>query len=366
MYIEIEKDILDDALNKNGLTINASRDILIAMALCARQGKHYIAVPALRGNSSLKQQLGKLLGNSYVELLDYTNRKYRETVILKNKVCVRVVLTIQNTTGQQGNVISVNPLESKEFEPWTETFVLTENLIDSKFFSHAAKYFMRKEGVKSCKMAFYPLMGGGVTMEKVMEQEVNMAKHLCLAVADSDKKYPDDSVKDTAGKLLKQLDMKPFNCTAYIMDKVMEIENLIPSQLVIKYGDGGGYKEIFMSDPSFFDMKKGLTLECLYKDKAFEYWKSLITDEENRFNERDEKIKNCTCEKDYYKKVRDVECIKNGFGKDLLANVLNPKGHKKCLNLEDVGDKDLNVSQQSEWCNIGKIMFSWTCACKAI
>lgn len=368
MYIEIEKDILDDALNKNGLAVNASRDLLIAMALCAQHGKHYVAVPALRGNSDLKQKLGKLLGKSYVELLDYTNRKYRETVLLKKKVCVRVVLSVQNDTSQQGDVISVNPLNSKDFEPWTETFVLTENLIDSKFYSHTAKYFMRKERVDACKIAYYPLMGGGVTMDKVMEQEVNFAKHFCLAVADSDKKYPDDAVKDTAGKLLGQLKNKPFNCAAYIMDKVMEIENLIPNQLVVKYGDGGGYKEIFMGDPSYFDMKKGLTLECLYKQEVYDYWKSMITDEGNRFNERDDKIKDCTCENDYYKKAKGTKCIKNGFGNNLLDNVLYQKfrnTQKERRELWNTNDKDLNGSQQTEWYNIGQIMFSWTCACKA-
>ena len=47
MYIEIQKDVVQDAIEKRELDVNESMDFLIQMALCARQGKHIVSVPCL-------------------------------------------------------------------------------------------------------------------------------------------------------------------------------------------------------------------------------------------------------------------------------------------------------------------------------
>lgn len=365
MYIEIAKDILDDALEKSGYGINTSRDFLIAMALCVIQGKHYVVVPALRNNDNLKKKLVELLGKTYVAMLDYNNRKYSDSIVLRQKNIIRAVITNSEKTNLHLGAITVNLVAARDFEPWTETFVLTENLSDSKFYELTARYYMRKENISSCKMSYYPLMGGGGTIAQVLEHEIKIARHFCLAIADSDKKYPEASIGGTAKEMLSKLTANPFNIGAYVLEKVMEVENLLPQRLVVEYGDKAGYIEIFNKDPSFFDMKKGLALTDLYDRKVCEYWRNQLPEESSRFKERDQKIQNCNKEEDYIKKVRDSKCIKKGFGNKLLVNMLSAEeDHRSSLllTLYGVCDKDLNNFQQDEWYNVGKIMFSWTCA----
>lgn len=369
MYIEIAKDILDDALEKSGYAINRSRDFLIAMALCVSHGKHYVVVPVFRNNAKLKQDLEKVLGKAYVAMLDFNNRKYRDSMILRQNTCIRLLVTNQKDTKKQQDAIFLNLGASDNFEPWTETFILTENLADSKFYEMTARYYMRKVNIHCCKMSFYPLMGGGGTIAQVLDNEIKSSQHLCLAIADSDKKYPEAAVGETAGQMLKTLESNPFNCDAYVLEKVMEVENLLPMRLVIEKGDNAGYKEIFNKDPSFFDMKKGLSLTGLYNEKVYEYWKNLLPEESSRFKERDQKIKNCNNEEDYIKKVKDSKILKKGFGGKLLNDVLRAdKNHdsSSSLTLYKICDKDLNNYQQDEWYNVGCKMFSWTCASNRI
>ena len=370
MFIEIEKDILEDALGKADHEMNRSRDLLVSMALSALMGKHYVVVPELRTNQVIKQGLAKLLGKHYVSLLSYAIRKNPTEVLrLKSLVCIRSVITYNENTPQNSGVIYINPAKLDSFEPWTETFVLTENLIDSSFYAHTVRYFKRRERIIPCNIAYYPLMGGGVTMNRVLENEITLKQHFCLAIADSDKKYPEGKIGDTALQLLNQLNSTPFNSTAYVLEKVMEIENLIPNRIVLACSRGKGFKEILCKDPSFYDMKKGLSLKCLFNDKVNYYWKNMLPDEIERFQERDEVIRNCSNEKEYLEKVKDSKIIKEGFGSDLLTKAMaigNTKHGTSSLSLYCVEEKDLNSFQEHEWFNIGKIMFSWTCAIKAI
>lgn len=373
MYIEVGEDILQNAIDKKGFDRNMSRDVLIFMALCAMNGKHYVVVPSLSKKQNLRDEIEQLIGRDYVTMLNYSMdvRNRQRTSMLKEKVCIRALLTINRETTVQNGVIVINLLEQKRFEPWSETFILTENLMDSDFYNYLIRYYKSKEGITNCNECYHALMGGGVTISKVMRREIHAAQHFCLAIADSDKKSPDGEIGETSKELLDQITSIPFNCGVYVMNKVMEIENLIPMKLVIVYGDKAGYKEIFASDkdPSFFDMKKGLSLKCLYNDKVYKYWKNLITDETARFKERDEKIKNCATPKSYNDKVRDLKPIKKGFGDKLLANLLEGENiqspQKSAVLMCQITDRDLTCFQQEEWYAIGKQMFGWTCAVKA-
>lgn len=374
MYVEINKDILQDALDKKGFDKNTSRDTLLLMALCAMFAKHYVVVPSLSNNQKLRTQLEELIGKDYVAALAYNtdSRNRQNTAMLKGKVYVRAVLTISGQTSVENGVITINLLDKKNFEPWDETFILTENLIDSEFYAYLVSYYLSKEGMSKCKKFYHALMGGGVTISDVLRQEINKEKRFCLAIADSDKDYPDDNKHhDTSSNLLKLLKSSPFNCSAYVMDKVREIENLIPMRLVKAYGDHAGCQEILSADkdPSYFDMKNGLLLKNLYDKQVYQYWKDMFPDDKERFEERDKQRKDCKSGTEYREKVKEAEPIKRGFGGKLLANVLeaerNSSKRKEKLTLHQITDSDLNSYQQDEWYEIGKHMFSWTCAARA-
>ena len=374
MYVEINKDILQDALDKKGFDKNTSRDTLLLMALSAMFGKHYVVVPSLSNSQKLRTQLEELIGKDYVAALAYNtdSRNRQNTAMLKGKVYVRAVLTISGQTSVENGVITINLLDKKNFEPWDETFILTENLIDSEFYDYLVSYYLSKEGMPKCKKCYHALLGGGVTISDVLRQEINKEKRFCLAIADSDKDYPDDNKHhDTSSNLLKLLKSSPFNCDAYVMDKVREIENLIPMRLVKAYGDHAGCLEIFSADkdPSYFDMKNGLLLKNLYDEQVYQYWKDMFPDDRERFEERDKQRKDCKSDKEYREKVKEAKPIKRGFGGKLLANVLEAKRNsskrKEKLTLHQITDNDLNSYQQDEWYQIGKHMFSWTCAARA-
>ena len=374
MYVEINKDILQDALDKKGFDKNTSRDTLLLMALSAMYGKHYVVVPSLSNSPKLRTQLEELIGKDYVAALAYNtdSRNRQNTAMLKGKVYVRAVLTISGQTSVENGVITINLLDKKNFEPWDETFILTENLLDSEFYAYLVSYYLSKEGMPKCKKFYHALMGGGVTISDVLRQEINKEKRFCLAIADSDKDYPEDNnPHDTSSKLLDLLESSPFNCSAYVMDKVREIENLIPMRLVKAYGDHAGCLEIFSADkdPSYFDMKNGLLLKNLYDEQVYQYWKDMFPDDRERFEKRDKQRKDYKSGTESREKVKEAEAIKRGFGGKLLANVLeaerNSSKRKEKLTLHQITDNDLNSYQQDEWYKIGKHMFSWTCAARA-
>ena len=183
MFIEIEKDIVEDAIAKGGQDVNESRDLLIHMALCAQQGKHYVYVPCLRKCANLMEKLSQIIGSCYVRSLDYTNRDRESAQKLKKCLCVRALMTYQEMKTIDG-VILINPLTNKRFEPWTETYFLVENLIDAKLYEHILEYYKKKERIGSCLVSFYPLMGGGATTSKALEQEIELGQHFCLTIAD--------------------------------------------------------------------------------------------------------------------------------------------------------------------------------------
>lgn len=213
-------------------------------------------------------------------------------------------------------------------------------------------------------------MGGGNTTSEVLRHEIENMQFFCLAIADSDRKYPNDVVGDTANKLINLIQTyNPIHCELYIMEKVLEIENLIPYSIITQYLAGQGFLNIFNHDASFFDMKCGLTLNCLYDDATCRYWENMLTDHIN-LTQRNKAKSHSMSKKEYNEFIeanKYKKTLLNGFGSDLLVKCIknidksgkiNPKITNKLMNLEK---KDLTNSQYEEWMKIGEKIFSWTC-----
>lgn len=381
MFIEINEDIIKDAIEKKDLPANTAKDLLIQMALCAKQGKHIVSVPCFLNNKAYCKSISDLIGKSYFAALDYFNHKRSGYGAVLNHLSVRGFITYEKTSVLPNNFIRIIPHKHSSFEPWVETHVLTENLVDSSFYIHLAYYYFNTEILTGRKRRFdfgykfYPLMGGGVTIEKVLQGEIKREQHFCLALADSDKKWDGDTnVGDTAQKMLDLMERDhPFNCGLYVMSKVREIENLIPRKFVQKFGDNTGFHDIFNYNPSFFDMKIGLCLSELYHNKVCKYWKDMFN-EPTLFQERTSIRQQCQNKKDYDKAVKGKAPLKKGFGSNLLSLVAGDIDYEKDLkkfnpkmqdDLFHVVPSDLTTEQQEEWKNIGQLMFSWTCCLKA-
>lgn len=381
MFIEIEEDVIKDAIGKKDFDVNESMDLLIQMAMCARRGKHIVSVPCLLTNKAYRKDVVKLIGKGYFSALDYFNQKRIEFGQILRHLSVKVFITYEDASYLPNNSIRIIPHQVPNFEPWVETHVLTENLIDSSFYIHLAYYYFQTEvlggrkGSSALGYKFYPLMGGGVTIEKVLQGEIVRGQHFCLALADSDKKYKGDiKVGDTAQKMIDLMNnVKPFNCSLYVMEQVREIENLLPRKIVEKFGDKTGFMGIFDLDPSFYDMKVGLSLTELYHQTVYEYWRNMFNDP-TLFQERDRIKQQFPEKKKYDEKVKGKAPVKKGFGSNLLLKVIgNPDideelkrfKPKMVQDLFRVSPDDLTPEQQEEWKNIGQLMFSWTCCLKA-
>lgn len=224
MLIEIKEDIIQAALHQKDMSTNEPLDLLVHMALCAKRGKHIVWVPSLDNDRNLRKDLGLLMTGSNVKALCYAANKHPQDInVLKSKF-LRIVLTYKSIHSR--NLIVVNPSHEKDFEPYTETFLLVENLIDADFFRIALKYYCsisRLNNGYCC--SYYSLMGGGATSAQVLKREVQLRRHLCLAISDSDKCTPTSKTGQTGSDLLALVSSHPFNCQVYVMDKVREIEN---------------------------------------------------------------------------------------------------------------------------------------------
>ena len=371
MLIEINEDIIDTAIEKKDLPINDALDLLLMIAYCCRRGKHIVYVPCLRTNTTKMNSLIGLIGLSNAGALNSFNNKVSGAKQLFDNLSVKAIISYNNpikiTDNESCRIIWLNPLEHTSFEPWIETYVLTENLIDSEFFSYLIRYFLKIKNLRDAKYNFYPLMGGGDTMRKVLENEILISRHFCLTLADSDKLYPNDVIGSTANKVKELMEQNPFNCGLYVMSNVREVENLIPRKIVNKLCVGKDLS-IFDKDPSFFDMKLGLCLVDLYRDEVCSYWKDLLQNNE-LFQERDDIKARCNEKKQYDLEIKGKGHLLPGFGSDILALALN-KTDKQKKKLDSKNDlysitkRDLNTFQQREWEAIGKEMFSWTCCLK--
>lgn len=369
MYIEIEEDIIKDAISKSNNVVNTSLDLLYLFALSAYKGRHYITVPCLVNNKDLCSKLQQIMSKRILNMLRSAEREYVQWKTIRENVIVHAVVTYKKLN-PQNDIIIVDPHDESNFEPYTKCRVLTEHINDSAFFEYLVRFYKNTHNLSKCKTCFDPLMGGGFTTADILMHEVCNREHFCLVISDSDKKWPNGKNGETAIKIENVMNsLKPFNCYFYVMKDVMEIENLIPKKVFdVIACERFGYKKIFEKESSYFDMKKGLCISDLYNDRICKYWKELLKDEPINFSERDTAKKNSKNKEAYLKEIKDKHYANQlcaGFGTDLLEMcVLKDKNvaHPEVVDiLNNIKREDLTDAQLKEWMNIGQIMFSWTC-----
>lgn len=376
MVIKIRKDILTNAIDNSEFDQNEYANFLHSMADCALKGKHVVYVPSLKDDKVLAEELKGCLSNRDILLLSYAAKRSQEIKHILSLVTVYAVVSGKiPDVDEKHNILHIDIHTDSKLECATETFLLTENLIDSDFFEFVRYHYQRKNFIKNCLCTYYPLMGGGATTGTVFEREVKRMQHFCLALTDGDKKYKGDDFHETAQSVKnvhrKNKSKKAYFADCYSMSLVSEIENLVPKKVVLKCSSQIGYPEIFDKDPSYYDMKLGLLPAILYNDKSLKYWECVI-DEQNLFDEV-KSLRNQSPNKNSYDvSVQNIPALKPGFGVDLLKRCIEKnKNCKTGVVLNDkfdlcrVVDGDLTNSQKKEWENIGRLIFSWTCAMKA-
>ena len=374
MYIEICKDVIEDAIVKSGQKVNDSLDLLLLFAIFSLQGKHIIVVPSLRNDNALCKELGKVMMPANVNKLRRSDRISYILPTIKNAVSTYCLVTYKDDKAEDPRALIINPLRLKMFEPYMETRLITENLLDSKFFKYIAHYYARQKYLAGIQMRFETKPGGGSSTSDVVREELLRPKRFCLVVVDGDKKQPNQNdYGDTANKVIGVIrDYPCVTCKHYIMEKVMEIENLIPNKIIRQYASDKSSCDILDKDFSYYDMKSGITLKGLYDDEIFRYWQPVMHEEHLDYSGRDVAKSHSKNRREYERYIDAngiTDCIKRGFGADLLRIVTcTPEKNKlvkypklESIMLNTIKSEDLTPEQQIEWNNIGKLVFSWTC-----
>ena len=371
MYIEIANDIVEDAIGKAANDVNDSLDLLILFALNAQRGKHIVHVPCLHNNPETIRALTNLMGRSYVDFLRQSERMYYQLPRIKELVSNYVLVSFNRQT-DDGKAILINPIIERKFEAYNETHVITENILDSIFFKYIVKFYLRENAIRYCNISFYPVMGGGDTTADVLRHEIEDGRFLCLVITDSDRKFPDSKYGQTALKIKDVMETySPFHCDLYIMDQVMEVENLIPFSVVEKAASNRGFSQVFGKDASFYDMKCGLTLNCLFDDNVCRYWSKQLYQGEINLEQRNDAKAHSSSRKNYQSYIESHNYNKqltSGFGSDLLyrcTNDFDVNGNRIDASIKEdlmkVKRRDLTTFQLNEWLRIGRVLFSWTC-----
>lgn len=356
MLIEICGDVVQAAEQNKASALKVLEQVIFAH----KSGKHLLFTTHSLLIRIIKiQRLPK-----YVRKL-FSNLKGQISTIgnIYNQVGIKTKLTYMENTKRGSGVICINPDDALSFDYGAETHLLTENLIDSEFYSYCVNFYKKRNHIK-CNHKYYSLQGGGNTMEHVYTKEAEDKQFFCIAISDSDKLSPGDILGQTA-KAIKAADdrLKPFNCCCYIMSRLREVENFIPLELILKntnYKNSTLVTKDYNIVYSFFDMKKGIRHSKLYGKDTFLYWQQNFSAVSQSYVPLFEEIKvsRAIFNKTEYQDYWGTETIMEGLGEKLLECCLKKYSDK----LASIKDSDLSSDQLAEWLTVGELIFGWSCA----
>lgn len=354
MLIEIGESIVSEAELGNNKAVSILKDLCFAYS----HGIHYVyASMSLIGRISKLENLDESQRCLYAKL----KSKLKTIMAIRNSVVVKCHISYKISSAVIEGCIYLNPNEYNCFKFFTETVLIGENLNDCKFFRHICEKYLCEHRLWAVNSIFGEIPGGGRTTVDVYGNEIEQRQRFCLCIVDSDKKFPTDVIGATA-KDVKNLhdQIKPLHCDYYIMKQLSEVENLLPHEMVRKVcGNNQNLNEILSLDIAFFDMKKGIVKAVLQNSTAKDYYCNLLGD----FKQVVDDIVKCFTDVSQRKlnKEEKKEAVVSGYGSNLLKDVLALE-----WDAVDLQKLQLSASQAYEWEEIGKRIFSWTCAPKKI
>lgn len=359
MFIIVEDDIIRDSLTEDSVGSRYRLDTLVELSLSIRYGLHVVHIPILRRDKEVKAALKEILPARYYYALTRMNDSQSAHVI-SELVKTKIVLTADRKTvlkWQGQPVVVINISDYYSFRVLLPTFLITENLIDAKFYDSVVLYYKKKHNIKTANVSYIPIMGGGGSIASVICAINCKRQGVWLCIADSDKNYPDDTFGGTASQLLSEyMNLREPWGKCYVMQEVKEIENLIPITLLAKRKKVRG--DFFNKDLSFYDVKIGLRYSILYDDNTYNYWKNIFPNAQS--TKRNQIKKRSKDKNDYLKEVDKDNLITTCFGSHILSDVLD----RDYYALNDVKESDLTCAQRAEWDAIGEVIFTWTCSDK--
>lgn len=373
MFIEVCDDVLRKALRPSDKENIYAVEALRQLAWAILKRHHLVFFPSLTFDDI--KRLGDVLDKNEIAAILHSFSRKNDLLVLSGMLQFKVVVSFEKESGRDGGIIKIKPGRESVIELYEECHLLTENLLDADFYRHFAVAYQKNNRIDVCafRISFYSLQGGGATTGQVFLYECRLGQHLCLAILDSDKKWPNFSgYGPTAHEFINDYNeylvdnSSPLACHYYVMEEVNEIENLIPI-VVLKVHSSSKQKSFIdhnLSAMPWFDIKKGFDYRSLYdKQDAFDEWKKLFLSNPD-WNLLESLKMTSKDSDDFLSKVKDAKfnSFIDGWGSPILDNVLYPKGqYKNKYSLKNVNLNILTPEQRKEWLVIGSLVFNWCC-----
>jgi len=246
--------------------------------------------------------------------------------------------------------------------------ILLENFSEKYLYDHILDWYRKTNDLTSIKYKYNILNGGGNCISDYFSYLQNSNEVFCLAIVDSDRKYPDGPCGQTASQLEK-VPKKTFICD-YLMLNVRECENLAPLNILKEvcqgdpnwenaYGDVENIHKTNANCLLFLDYKKGLKEKNLhsYTDTMLnDYLKKILRDSQLLNEEEFRSIKERTEESFEEKNQIIIHPLGNNVLDRIVEN-LNLKS-KQGITLTEFNPEFLI----QEWERIGNVLLNWTCS----
>lgn len=215
--------------------------------------------------------------------------------------------------------------------------LITENLTDAKIYIELAKLYLKEKNNKSTDLSITSLGSGGSQIKVQYENTIINEKKQGLCIVDSDKKYPNCKLGNTAKELKNIIKDDSIN-EVIILENQRELENFIPYDLLeyLSSTTANSFcklidklmipKEFMIKYYPYIDVKNGICIkefsDCNWVSFWYEFLKKL--DFKNitcKINEKEIIFSSCE-EITLYDKndIKDIsEKLCNGYG-DKIAN----------------------------------------------
>jgi hypothetical protein len=348
---------LDNSLQKLDYKLNTFLiHSLDNIALCVADGLHIV----LGDRETLKYISNLNISTRSKSIFEKIYADQSQNGLFKHEVNSYIKVTDTHNFSKSSNFIEV-PLTyfgtTQHIQP---TKLLCEHLNEINFYGKIASCYIKRKRY-NINLSYEKLHGGGSSIG-IIYDDIQNENRTCLAIADSDKYFKDDSLKSTAEQLLKaDCANKPLS-NIYILP-VREIENFITSSLLSATIENNRelvnltnsmqiLKNLERKDAfeviKYLDFKKGFT----YKDfLAYhkEYFPDLI--QHCSFSMQESCNKSASC-----MNSSACECIlMPGFGDYVLSSVSSYINSLSCTKLYEA----LHVEMKVLWDEIALQIVTW-------
>lgn len=360
--------VLDKSLADN-IDKEDVRRALFYIALGRREGKHLIFCEARNTMKVFAEYTGlgsdtRAIYQNILNRLPSKKRYYERLIRYVRVVAEDTGISWRNVGSQKEIKISAASIDDSALIQ--QTILLCENEADCKLYEKMASVYMIWASMGKIIIRYEPRGGGGDTTADQYKAIQHSRRRLCLCLSDSDQKYPNGPIGDTAKKLKKI--SQPDTLCEHETIGVREIENLIPTAMFSQVSKGNrdrmpciDFLEKLEESRSsetrqFLDLKSGLSgkeyFDLLSKNQ--EYWQS-FWDTIRPFGMSEIKqgcLNNQTCST-----PEKCNCfLFTGFGDKILKDIVNmqvPTDHKIA---EMVGDP-----LKPCWERYGELVAAWCC-----